>query len=236
MQEWHTISIGDKSFKIKIIRKSVLRFNLRVKSKDEIFISVPLSASRVAIESFLQEKSDWIASAVAKIQQRKQVIAIDDFDMQDRQITFLGNNLPVSIEKGRKDCVKLNSSNIMLQVKKIEIEHIKAVLTAFYKQKLQLIISHFIKDHIQNHKVFPQATITLRKMRSRWGSCNPNKCKITINSNLIYAQLSCIEYILTHEFVHFLCRGHCSIFYQKLTNYMPDWKERKKLLDSYAIL
>lgn len=235
-QEWHTISTGDKSFEIKIIRKSVSRFNLRVKSNGEIAISIPLSASRVAVESFLQEKANWISDAVAKIQQKKQVVTIDNFNIQDKMLTFLGNNLSVEIEKGTSDGAKISTSGIILQVKAIEIEHIKKVLTAFCKQKLQLIINHFVGGHINNQKVFPQADIILRKMRTRWGSCNPNKYRITINSYLIYAPLSCIEYIIMHEFVHFLCRGHSGAFYQKLANYMPDWKHRKNLLDSYAIL
>ena len=47
----------------------------------------------------------------------------------------------------------------------------------------------------------------------------------------IEAPLSCIEYVVTHEFVHFLQPNHSRKFYQYLSMFMPDWKERKSSLE-----
>ena len=72
-------------------------------------------------------------------------------------------------------------------------------------------------------------------MISRWGSCQPKRGSLTFNIALIEAPISCIEYVVVHEFTHFLQPNHSKMFYTQLTMFMPDWMERKKLLEKYEI-
>ncbi len=75
---------------------------------------------------------------------------------------------------------------------------------------------------------YPQ--IKFRKMVSRWGSCHPTKCILTFNTNLMYAPIECVEYVVLHEFTHFLQPNHSAKFYEELAVVCPDWKEcRQKL-------
>ena len=75
---------------------------------------------------------------------------------------------------------------------------------------------------------YPQ--IKFRKMVSRWGSCHPTKCILTFNTNLMYAPIECVEYVVLHEFTHFLQPNHSAKFYEELADVCPDWKEcRQKL-------
>lgn len=72
--------------------------------------------------------------------------------------------------------------------------------------------------------------IKFRKMVSRWGSCHPTKCILTFNINLVYAPIECVEYVVLHEFTHFLQPNHSAKFYEELADVCPDWKEcRQKL-------
>lgn len=72
--------------------------------------------------------------------------------------------------------------------------------------------------------------IKFRKMVSRWGSCHTKKGILTFNTNLIYAPVECIEYVVWHEFTHFLQPNHSSKFYDELAKVCPNWKNcRKKL-------
>ena len=75
---------------------------------------------------------------------------------------------------------------------------------------------------------YPQ--IKFRKMVSRWGSCHTQKRILTFNTNLMYAPTECIEYVVYHEFTHFLQGNHSSKFYDELEKVFPNWKEcRSKL-------
>ncbi len=75
---------------------------------------------------------------------------------------------------------------------------------------------------------FPE--IKIRKMRSRWGSCMPGKQKITYNSLLLAQPLECIEYVVVHEFAHFIHPDHSKDFYHFVEQVMPDWKKRRDRL------
>lgn len=73
-------------------------------------------------------------------------------------------------------------------------------------------------------------TIKTRLMKSCWGVCHPRKNYITLNKTLMNKPLAAIEYVVMHEYVHFLHGNHQKGFYAELEKRMPDFKERKKLL------
>ena len=73
--------------------------------------------------------------------------------------------------------------------------------------------------------------IRFRNMISRWGSCQPKRGVLTFNYALVEAPISCIEYVVVHEFTHFLHPNHSRKFYQQLSMFMPDWEERKRILE-----
>ena len=73
-------------------------------------------------------------------------------------------------------------------------------------------------------------------MKKRWGSCLRSKNRIILNYELIKAPKHCIEYVVLHELVHFIHRNHDQKFYNMLTVLMPDWKQRKAILDEEIVL
>lgn len=73
--------------------------------------------------------------------------------------------------------------------------------------------------------------LRIRDMDTRWGSCLAKKGIITLNKRLLEAPRDCIEYVVTHEFCHFIHPNHSKRFYDFLTMLLPDWKARKKVLD-----
>ena len=80
---------------------------------------------------------------------------------------------------------------------------------------------------------FPK--LRIRNMETRWGSCLAKKGVITLNKQLLEAPRNCIEYVVMHEFCHFIHPNHSKHFYDFLTILMPDWKERKELLEKTAV-
>jgi predicted metal-dependent hydrolase len=73
-------------------------------------------------------------------------------------------------------------------------------------------------------------------MKKRWGSCLRSKGVILLNFELIKAPKYCIDYVMIHELLHFIRKNHDSQFYDLLTVLMPDWKERKEILDENVVL
>ena len=77
--------------------------------------------------------------------------------------------------------------------------------------------------------------LSIRKMKTLWGSCSIARHVITFNFYLIKARMPYIDYVALHELVHFLYPNHSKQFYAFLSNYMPDWKERKLVLDQEVV-
>ncbi len=76
---------------------------------------------------------------------------------------------------------------------------------------------------------FPQ--IKIRTMKTQWGSCRPYEGIITLNRRLLEAPREAIEYVVLHEFAHFIHLNHSKDFYELVERLMPDWKERKAMLE-----
>jgi predicted metal-dependent hydrolase len=64
----------------------------------------------------------------------------------------------------------------------------------------------------------------VRKMKTKWGSCNSSKRRIWLNLELAKKPIQCIEYIVVHEVVHLLERRHSDRFTQLLDKFMPSWR------------
>jgi predicted metal-dependent hydrolase len=77
-------------------------------------------------------------------------------------------------------------------------------------------------------------TLTVRKMTRRWGSCTKSGT-VALNIDLIKVPLTFIDYVIVHELCHLKVHNHSPAFYRLLFRSMPDWKQRKERLDSFAI-
>ena len=68
------------------------------------------------------------------------------------------------------------------------------------------------------------AKIAIKDTRSQWGSCNVKNHNISISVWLGAFPEECIEYVVVHELVHLLEKGHNARFYGYLDRYYPEWK------------
>lgn len=72
--------------------------------------------------------------------------------------------------------------------------------------------------------------IRVKKLKSCWGVCHYTKGYITLNSALAAKPPAAVEYVILHEYVHFLEHDHQKGFHAWMARLMPDYKERRKLL------
>jgi predicted metal-dependent hydrolase len=68
------------------------------------------------------------------------------------------------------------------------------------------------------------ATWGVRKMKTKWGSCNPTTQRVWFNLELAKKPQGCLEYIIVHELVHLLERHHGERFKAYMDEFMPQWR------------
>ena len=101
------------------------------------------------------------------------------------------------------------------------------------REYAEILFNEHVDKYIEvlNKYKISMPIIEIRDMKTRWGSCIPANKKVIFNLKLIKTPICCIEYVVLHELAHFKYSNHSKSFYNFITIFMPDWKERKKILD-----
>ena len=76
--------------------------------------------------------------------------------------------------------------------------------------------------------------ITVRNQKTRWGSCS-SEGNLNFNCRLLFVPDRIVDYVVIHELAHRRFMNHSKAFWKEVEKYMPDYKERKKLLSRFAI-
>lgn len=229
-----TVVVDGKSIGYMLERKPVKNINLRIRADQCVYVSAPKDVAAKMVDAFVVEKSAYILRALKKFKDKNRETVSENNFVNGETVKFLGRNLRLKIKNASRSKVESDESYVTLYVKDVQDADLKKrVLETWLRKKCKDEITAICK------KVYPQVKkygvafpeIQLREMVSRWGSCSPKKGFVTFNTALIAMPVSCIEYVVTHEFTHFLYPNHSKKFYQQLATFMPDWEDRKKRLE-----
>lgn len=78
--------------------------------------------------------------------------------------------------------------------------------------------------------------IQFRKMKTRWGSCNPYTQNIRLNTELMKMPGHCLEYVVVHELVHLLEASHNRRFQTLMDKYLPGWRSHRSELNKLGLV
>lgn len=233
-----TIILSGQRIEYNLTRKKVKNINLRIKSDGSVNVSANNRVSAEYIERFLLIHEDFILNALERFEAKKANMPKPQSFECGELVAVLGRKVPLIVVKSSKNVASFQKEDLMLAVKDInDIEAKRKTLDKFLRELcretvmgLCLKVYSIFKDYNVD---FPE--IKYRAMVSRWGSCQSQGGILTFNYALVHAPLPCIEYVVMHEFTHFLHPDHSKAFYDRLTAFMPDWKNRKQALDRVII-
>jgi predicted metal-dependent hydrolase len=148
----------------------------------------------------------------------------------------LGKDLRLVVNQGKNG---VTSDGVYLKLSAADVNDTalkKKLIDGWYDARCREVFMEIMAEIYTIFRKYGVAMpkLTLRNMISRWGSCHHKKGVITLNRRLIATPRNAVEYVVMHEFVHFLHPNHSAKFYEMLTTLMPDWKARKKLLETTA--
>lgn len=229
-----TINLKGHKINYNLERKNVKNINLRIKADQSIYMSANYNVSDADIEEFLRSKADYIIKALEYYADMAKYAPKPKKYIDGESFKILGHDLRLKVVQGKRNMVESDEAYITLTVKDVtNFEMKKKTMDKWLKNYCKEIVSvvcESVYPKFQKYGIeFP--ALRFRNMISRWGSCQPKRKILTFNISLIEAPLSCIEYVVTHEFTHFLQPNHSKKFYNQLVMFMPDWKERKNILE-----
>lgn len=213
---------------IQIIKKEVKNITLKVKPSGEISITAPRHTSSEHIDYILDKRAKWIKKKkefFALFQaNEKEYVSGEDFK-------YLGRSYRLKVIESKLEKVKLQRGYLEVYVKnKNDLAKKQKLVYEWYYEKALL---HFFNILQEFNKIVKQEIkdIKIRQMKTRWGSCNAHKSYINLNIELIKKPRESIEYVIFHELAHLIHSNHSKEFYNYLTLHMPDWEDRKSLLE-----
>ena len=213
---------------LQIIYKDVKNISVKVKPTLEVVLTVPTDTIQDEIDHVLKKRNDWVLKQLDYFRKfgttQKELVSGESF-------AYLGRSYRLKISAANYESVKLIGAYLHISlIDKTDHNKKLQLIDAWYKQKAE---DYFKKIIVKYNKIVKHevAKISIRKMKTRWGSCNPKKSYINLNLDLIKKHPFAIEYVIFHELVHLIHYNHDQKFYNYLATHMPDWQVRKSKLE-----
>ena len=208
-----------------LVIKQVKNINMRISPKGEIVVSANPFVPLDKIDEFVSSKVSWIVEHQKKVVEKAQRCLLSD-----KEIMLFGKQLKIKKSAGRYNYVSYDDKYLYVQLK--QDADVEIVITQFLNKLCKDVfmdVATLTCNSLKDYQIpFPE--VKIRTMKSRWGSCTPARNTITLNKKLIHYPLEFIEYVVLHEFVHFIQPNHSKAFYNIIENYMPDYKQRMQLI------
>lgn len=228
----HTLLIG--SVEIEVIFKDIKNLHLSVHPPDgRVTISSPNFYDVEKVKIYAATKLGWIKREQIKINNQEREEPKLMITHESHQ--FLGKRYLLKvIEANRPKLLLAHSTIEIYTLPKATFEQKERTLYNWYKRELEGIVGKMISNYAKEMNII-NINFGIRKMKTKWGSCNIEKRILWFNIELAKKPIECIEYIVVHEMAHLLERNHNKNFIILMDKYLPNWRIQKQILNKLPI-
>jgi predicted metal-dependent hydrolase len=216
---------------VLVVRKKIKNLNLTVSPPDgRVRVSVPLRVNDRTVREFILSRLDWIKKYQRRIREQPGPLQYKFVSGEDHYLWGKRCRLEVIKRGGWHEVELTDSSQLRMFVRPGTTRaNRQKVLTEFYRAEMKRRLPDLIArwETIMGVQV---ADWGVKKMRTRWGSCNVKAKRIWVNLELAKRPPECLEAILVHEMVHLLERGHNKRFYRYMDQFLPGWRKSRQML------
>lgn len=210
---------------VEVVRKDIKNLHLAVyPPSGRVRVAAPLRLNDEAVRLAVISRLGWI---------RKRQAGFGEQDRQSEREMVRGESHYVQGRRYRLQLIETtggasvrirNNSTLELHVRPgTNRETREAILHRWYRRMLRAQVPQLIAKWEPLVKA-DVADCGIKKMKTRWGSCNAADRRIWLNLELAKKSPTCLEYILVHEMVHLLERHHNDRFREYMDRLMPQWR------------
>ncbi|MGI6588960.1 MAG: M48 family metallopeptidase [Peptococcia bacterium] len=228
------LQIGDIT--IDVEQKEIKNIHLSVyPPTGRVRISAPLRLDLDTIRVYALSKLKWIKKQQAKFKGQERETLREFLNRESHY--YKGKRYLLKIvELEAPPKVELKHSTIILYVRPgASKEKKQAVLEEWYRSQLKMVLPALIEKWEKKLKVEVKE-FGIRKMKTKWGSCNCQAKRIWLNLELAKKPPEHLEYVVVHEMVHLLERKHNDTFITYMNKYLPKWRFYKDELNRLPVV
>lgn len=213
---------------VNVTQKRMKNLRMRVcPNSGDIHVSAPHYALKRDIQSFAQAHIQWAKSLKDKALEK--TAARQPFKTGDA-INFFGSTVTLQISHASKRATYTFHENTVghsvLCLKLEDLDDLDGQDRLITRWQKEMMAQEVLKMLIEYQPIMGVETTRfgVRKMRTRWGSCNVQARRVWFNLDLINKPKHCLEYVIVHELAHLLETNHTPRFWSIVEKFLPTWK------------
>ncbi len=222
-KEFNDIIINNKIYKVIINRKNNKNTYIRIDEQFNIVVNTNHFTPIKQLKNLILKNQDKIEKMVHNKKQRA---------LLSHQLAYLGKIYEI---------IFINHTHFEYDIKHKEIVFYTNLsksdtIDLFYKQEAKILLPQRFKHCFKHFNQFYHVkypNLSIRKMKTRFGTCYYNKNQINLNSHLIKYNIERIDYVIYHELSHLIHHHHGKKFYELLDKIYPNHSSVRKNLNKY---
>lgn len=213
------------NIEIEVVRKDIKNLHLGVYPPEgRVRIAAPLRVNDEAVRLFAISKLSWIKRQQAKFEQQRRQSERDYVSGESHYFKGRRYLLNVIYIQNRPKVVVRNKTYMDLFVREgSDRERREQAMLRWYRRQLKKEVPELIAKW-QDIIGVEVKDWGIRRMKTKWGTCNAEAGRIWLNLELVKKSARCLEYIVVHEMVHLLERRHNDRFTAYMDKYLPQWR------------
>lgn len=220
---------------VEVVRKDIKNVHLSVHPPSgRVRIAAPARVSLDTLRVFAISKLSWIRKQQERYSGQERETPREYLERESHYLWGRRYLLAVRESAGRAG-VEVAAGRIVLKVRRgADSERRAEIMERWYRQQVRQAAGEFAAKWeklmgVQVRQIF------VRRMKTRWGSCNPRTGAIRLNTELAKKPRECLEYVIVHEMTHLLEPRHNGRFVELMNIFLPKWQSARELLNSLPV-
>ena len=201
-----------------------------------VVVRAPMRAKTTKIREFVLTHALWILKTWRRLEARAASRPPAPRYAGGEMHPYLGETYPLDVHTGCKASAAFLSDRIRITTKgETTPENVKKLLDRWYRAQAEIVFNERLGACLRRmSKNIPLPPLRIRPMKTLWGSLSPHG-SMTLNLWLVTMPLEYVDYVIMHELCHFTFKSHGPRFWKLLERFLPDWRERRKKLNSHTL-
>jgi predicted metal-dependent hydrolase len=193
-------------------------------------VAAPLRLDDDAVRLAVIQRLAWVRKQRTRLQSAERQSQREMVTGESHYIWGIRYRLKVIEHPGRAHLTVAGKRLELRVPAETSAEQRRTVLDRWYRAQLKAVIP----DLIATWEPIIGRTVpawTIRRMKTKWGSCNRETGHLWFNVELAKKHPECLEYVIVHEMTHLLERNHTERFTTLMDQHLPDWRSRRDQLN-----
>ena len=218
------------------MRKPIKNLHLSVLPPDgKVRVSSPLRLKDDVIRSLVATRIPWIRKQKARFDAQERQTPREYMSGESHHVLGKAHKLEVVCEYGSPRVSLKGKGKIILRVRpNSTLARREEVLMDWYRSELRVILKELVETW-QKRIGVAVGSWGIKRMKTRWGTCDHKTGRILLNLELMKKPMTCIEYVVVHELLHLIETRHNGRFVELMTKHLPKWRSSKEELNRFML-